>query len=151
MLQLDYEFTYTAQLKQPLNVGAGPYGARMVYEVSGGTVTGNRLSGTVLGGGADWMLIGPDGCGRLDVRAQFSTKDSAILYMSYLGVVEMNSAVQQAVAAGGETQFGDQYFRTAPRLETGDPRYAWVNQSLFVAEGRFLPGPGVEYRVHRVA
>jgi hypothetical protein len=149
-VQLHYEFTYSAQLKQALNVGAGPYGARMVFEVVGGTVQGNRLNGTVLGGGADWMLVGPDGCGRLDVRAQFSTKDNAVVYMSYFGVVEMNGAVQQAVAAGGETQFGDQYFRTAPRLETGDPRYAWVNQSLFVAEGRFLPGPGVEYNVHRV-
>lgn len=150
-MQLDYEFTYSAKLKPPLNVGAGPFGARMVFEVVGGTVEGTRLNGTVLSGGADWMLVGPDGCGRLDVRAQFATNDDAVVYMSYFGVVQMNQAVQEAVTAGRETGFEDQYFRTAPRLETGDPRYAWVNQSLFVAEGRFLPGPGVEYRVHRVA
>ena len=150
-MELDYEFTYSARLKQPLNVGAGPFGTRMVFEVVGGTVHGDRLSGTVLGGGADWMLMGPDGCGRLDVRAQFAMEDGATVYMSYFGIVHMNAAVQQAVAAGAETQFADQYFRTAPRLETGDPRYAWINQSLFVAEGRFLPGPGVEYRVHRVS
>jgi hypothetical protein len=36
------------------------------------------------------------------------------------------------------------------RLETGDERYAWVNQTLFVADGRVHPGPVVEYRVHRV-
>lgn len=150
-MQLDDEFTYSAQLKQPLNVGAGPYGARMVFEVVGGNVQGNRLEGTVLGGGADWMLMGPDGFSRLDVRAQFKTKDDAVIYMSYFGLVEMNQVVQQAIAAGKETQFTDQYFRTAPRLETGDARYAWVNQSMFVGEGRFMPGPGVEYRVHRVS
>lgn len=62
----------------------------------------------------------------------------------------MNEAVQRAVGAGKGTQYEDQYFRTAPRLETGDPRYGWVNQTLFVAEGRFLEGPGVEYKVQRV-
>ena len=51
---------------------------------------------------------------------------------------------------GGETDFGDQYFRTTPRFETGDPRYAWLNQSTFVAEGRILPERTVEYKVYRV-
>ena len=37
-----------------------------------------------------------------------------------------------------------------PRFETGDLRYAWLNQSLFVAEGRFGPGSMVEYKVYRV-
>jgi len=150
-VQLEYEFTYTAGLRQPLNVGAGPFGARMVFGVTGGSVEGDRLKGTVLSGGADWMLVGPDGYGRLDVRAEFSTEDDAIVYMSYFGIVQMNEAVQKAVAAGASTDYGDQYFRTAPRLETGDPRYGWVNQCQFVAEGRFREGPGVEYRVHRVA
>lgn len=62
----------------------------------------------------------------------------------------MNEAVQKAMETGGETGYGDQYFRTAPRMETGDPRYAWVNQSLFVGEGRVYPGLGVQYRVSRV-
>ena len=96
------------------------------------------------------MLVGPDGYGRLDVRAQFTTEDSAILYMSYLGIVQMNDVVQKAVGAGQGTRYEDQYFRTALRIETGSPGYAWVNQSLFVAEGHFLEGPGVEYKVHRV-
>jgi Protein of unknown function (DUF3237) len=42
----------------------------------------------------------------------------------------MNDAVQEAVQTGAETAYADQYFRIAPRLETGDPRYAWVNQTL---------------------
>lgn len=149
-MRLEYEFTYSAQLKPPLNVGTGPFGTRMVFEVTGGTVEGDRLNGTILGGGADWMLVGPDGYGRLDVRAQLAAKDGAIVYMSYSGLVQMNEAVQRAVGAGKGTQYEDQYFRTAPRLETGDPRYGWVNQTLFVAEGRFLEGPGVEYKVQRV-
>jgi Protein of unknown function (DUF3237) len=46
--------------------------------------------------------------------------------------------------------YGDQYFFTNPRLETGDERYKWVNQAQFPGQGRLVPGPTVEYRVYRV-
>lgn len=48
------------------------------------------------------------------------------------------------------TSFTDQYFRPTPRFETGDPRYAWLTQNVFVAEGRITPPFGVEYRIYRV-
>jgi hypothetical protein len=48
-----------------------------------------------------------------------------------------------------ETDFGDQYFGTLPRLETGDDRYGWVNQTVMVGRGRLIPG-GVAYEVYRV-
>jgi len=38
----------------------------------------------------------------------------------------------------------------APRFETGDPRYAWLNAVVAVAEGRVLPN-AVEYRVFQVS
>jgi hypothetical protein len=148
-MNLEYEFTYHANLKAPVVIGAGPYGTRLFYEITGGRVEGARINGTVLTGGGDWLLVGPDGWGRLDVRAQFLTDDGAAIYCAYYGVVEMNATVQQAGAAGTGTDYGDQYFRTTPRFETGDPRYAWLNQTLFVGEGRLRPG-GVEYKVCRV-
>jgi hypothetical protein len=149
-MNLEYEFTYYATLKEPLNVGTGPFGNRMVFEVTGGRCDGPRLKGEVLTGGADWLLIGSDGWGRLDVRAQFLTDDGAAIYLAYYGVIEMNEKVQSAVVAGTGTDYVDQYFRTNPRFETGDPRYAWLNQTLFVAEGHVRPGRVVEYKVYRV-
>ena len=62
----------------------------------------------------------------------------------------MNGAIQTALADATATSFEDQYFRVTPRFETGDPRYSWLNQSIFVAEGHVLEGFGVEYRVYRV-
>jgi hypothetical protein len=150
-MNLEYEFTYHATLKEPVAVGPGPYGTRLFFEVTGGRCDGERLRGNVLTGGGDWLLVGPDGWGRLDVRAQFLTDDGAAIYLSYYGVLEMNEKVQQATAGAGRTDYGDQYFRTNPRFETGDPRYAWLNHTLFIAEGRVLPGPAVEYRVYRVS
>ena len=56
-----------------------------------------------------------------------------------------------ATLAGAATEFGDQYFFTNPRVETGDPRYAWLNTTFFVGQGRMLAGNGVEYRLWRPA
>jgi Protein of unknown function (DUF3237) len=117
--------------------------------VTGGAVTGPRLNGQVLSGGGDWALIGSDGRVRLDVRGQFETDDGAFVYMTYDGIIEFNEAMQQAMASGGETDFGDQYFRTTPRFETGDERYRWLTQSVFVARGRAYRS-GVAYEVFRV-
>ncbi len=149
-MNLEYECTYYATLKEPVNVGPGPYGTRLIFEVTGGSFEGPRLNGQVLSGGGDWLLVGPDGWGRLDVRAQILTDDGAAVYVSYFGVLEMNEQVQRAAAEGSGTEYTDQYFRTAPRFETGDPRYAWLNQTLFVAEGHLRAGRSVEYKVYRV-
>lgn len=143
-----HEFTCNAVLAPPLPIGAGPIGTRMYYGVTSGEVVGDRLRGKVLGGG-EWALIGPDGFLRVDVRLQAETHDGAHLYIQYVGLLELNDAVQGALASGSGTDFGDQYFFTNPRFETGDERYAWLNTTFFVGEGRLLPDPGVEYRVYR--
>jgi hypothetical protein len=150
-MELAYEFTYTVTLNPPAEVGATPHGVRSVFEVTGGEATGERISGELVTPGADWALAGADGWISLDVRGQIRTGDGAVIYMQYFGHLEINEKVG-AVLQGGDTptDFSDQYFRTTPRLECGHPDYAWVNRTVFVAEGRALPGPAVEYRVYRV-
>ena len=150
-MNLEHEFTFEAELSpSTLMLGAGPYGTRAIITVTGGWAKGERVNGTFTGAGGDWVLIGPDGYGRLDVRGQIQTDDGAILYITYGGLLEMNEKVMAAMGGGGQgTDFDDHYFRTTPRLETGDPRYTWVNQTLFVGRGRLGPGT-VQYEVYRV-
>jgi hypothetical protein len=148
-MNLEYEFTYVATLKPAVEIGPGPFGTRNFFEVIGGTFEGKRLKGKILTGGGDWLLLTPDGFAHLDVRAQFLTDDGASLYVQYNGILQVNQKVTDALAHGANTDYGDQYFRTTPRFETGDPRYAWLNQSVFVAEGRVGPGR-VEYKVYRI-
>jgi len=151
-MNLEYEFTYHASVQAPIPIGAGPYGTRMFFEVTGGEFEGKRLKGKILSGGGDWLLAGPDGFSRLDVRIQLVTDDGAAIYGTYCGLLETNARVQAALSdPKSGTDFGDHYFRTTPRFETGDPRYVWLNQTLFVSEGRVLPGPIVQYRCYRVA
>lgn len=150
-LELAPEFSFWASLNPPVDFGVGPLGRRTYFEVTGGAATGERFNATAFGGGGDWVLVGPDNYLRLDVRLQFKTDDGALVYAQYFGLLEINARVGEVMASGsGSTTYDDQYFRTAPRLETGDERYAWLNQSLFVARGRLVEGPKVEYEVYRV-
>jgi hypothetical protein len=142
--------TLKATLGQPIDVGATPSGQRQIFDVSGGEVSGSRVSGRVLPSGGDWILVGADGVGRLDVRAAVETGDGARIYVQYPGVMVLNEAVIAAIGGGGgETNFGDTYFMTTPRFETGHPDYAWLNSIVTVGQGRLLPG-AVEYRIFEV-
>jgi hypothetical protein len=149
-MNLVEEFTLTVALKPPLPVGDGPIGTRMYFDVASGEITGKRVKAKLLGGG-EWALVGPDGFLRPDVRLQAETQDGAYLYIQYSGLLSMNESVQSAMANGTGTEYEDQYWYTNPRMETGDPRYAWLNTTFFVAQGRILPNLGVEYRVWRPA
>jgi len=149
-MELVHEFSFTVVLKDAVPIGDGPFGARRIREVLSGEVTGDRIRGTVGTGGADWLLVGPDGYGRLDVRLTLHTHDGAHIYVQYSGLIEYTEAARAANAGERSSAWDEHYFRTCPRLETGDPRYEWVNQTVFVAQGRLHPGPVVEYRVFRV-
>ena len=149
MPKLEYLMTYHADLKPPVEIGAVPSGNRRIFDVTGGQFEGPKLKGRILPSGGDWLLMGPDGVGRLDVRTTLETMDGAQIYLHYHGVLVINEKIFQALDSGGESQYGDTYFMTQPRFETGDDRYAWLNTIVAVGEGRVLPN-AVEYRVYQV-
>jgi len=138
--------TVHGDLRPPAEIGTGPYGTRLVFDVSGGHFEGTRLRGKILPSGGDWLLIDAEGVGHLDVRITLATEDGARIYVQYYGVVVMNEQVNTALAQGGATEYGDTYFMTQPRFETGDARYKWLNRVMAVAEGR-LASNAVEYQV----
>ena len=151
---LKLAFTYATRVSQPHDVVPGPYGSRQYYEMTDGVLDGPSLAGRSLGSGSDWMLQGADGYLRLDARIQVETEDHAVICARYFGVAEANGRLMEALAASEPTGFEDQRIRTHWVLETGHPRYAWVNQAVFVGEGRLLPAgeglAGFEHRVYSV-
>jgi hypothetical protein len=142
--------TMHADLKAPADVGKGPYGQRTIFDIASGTFKGEKLSGTMLPSGGEWMLIDDQSIGHIDVRMTLKTDDDALLYVQYYGILEMTEAVMTAIAGGKPTEFGDIYFMTQLRVETGDERYSWLNKIVAVAEGRVLES-AVEYQVYEVA
>ncbi len=148
-MKLEFLLEYFAELQQPTrDTGAGPFGTRGLAVVTGGSFEGPRLKGKVWAGGGDWWLRGTDGVLRLDVRATFETDDGALIYLQYYGVARPE--VDQPADQPKETfEYGDMYFMTTPRFETGDERYSWLNGMICVAEGKRTE-QGVAYRVYAV-
>jgi hypothetical protein len=148
-MKLGYLMEYTADVQLPVrNTGSGPLGVRGLALVTGGAFAGPRRKGTLWTGGGDWWLRGPDGILRLDVRATFETDDGALIYAQYYGVLRPEGD-RPLAQPGQPSEYGDAYFMTTPRFETGDERYSWLNGLICVAEGK-RTARGLSYRVYAV-
>ena len=151
MIGLEEVLTYRVTTTGPLETTEGsPWGARQYWEVSEATLSGERISATLAMPGGDWMAVSEDGFWRPDVRAQFRTDDGAVILMRYTGLVEQSDVFKGAATEDRETAWDDQYMRLAVTFETGDERYRWLNESLFVARGRLLGTGKIEYTLYRV-
>ena len=147
-LETEFLFDIEANLEPPLAVGGTPVGGRTIFGVNGGTFEGPRVRGEVLTGG-DWFVMRANGVGELDVRIALRTDDGALVYVTYNGVLDAKPEVMARVFSGQEIDPAEYYFRTTPRFETGDERYAWLNALVCVGVGRPSVGK-VSYRVFAV-
>jgi hypothetical protein len=129
--------TMTAQLRRPLVLSKTPVGDRMIFEVASGCITGERLRATLKGqAAADWLVVGPDGTGTLDVRALVETDDGALVFVHYTGRVDLSRGPGAPLYA-------------TPRFETGDDRYRWLNPLQAVGKGR-LAGTTLTYELYEL-
>src|SRR4051794_41957495 len=78
-------FDIVIDLNPRLNIGAGPFGQRILFGAAGGSFEGAKLRGEVLAGGGDWALFRADGAMTLDVRLTLRTHDGALIHMTYGG------------------------------------------------------------------
>lgn len=122
-------------LAAPQELGETPQGRRRIIGITGGRFSGERLSGRVLPGGADWQLVRPDGVADLDARYTLETSDGALIYVRNRGYRHGPADILKRLASGESVDPGLYYMRTTPRFETGDPRYAWLNRVVCVASG----------------
>jgi hypothetical protein len=116
-------------------LGEAPHGRRRIIPITGGTVSGERVAGRVLAGGADWQVVRADGVAELDARYTIETGDGALVYVSNRGVRHGPPEVIRKLAAGEAVDPALYYMRTTPWFETGDPRYAWLNRIVCVGTG----------------
>jgi Protein of unknown function (DUF3237) len=118
--------TARIQLAAPIPLPQTPKGTRQIFEFTDVTVEGDRLRGKMKGAAAaDWVLVGPDGTGSLDIRYALETDDGAIVYLAYQGRADFSASADVVYSA--------------PLFETGDERYAWLNKIQAVAKGTVSP------------
>jgi hypothetical protein len=124
-------------------------GTRMTFIAKGGVIEGPELQGEVLPGGGDWLLLGNDGVGRVDVRATLRTHDGALIHYEARGIIKIPSDGLARLAAGEVLPFADTYVRTTPKFETADERYAWLSEIVVVGYNMLSPDR-VHYRLYHV-
>ena len=130
-LKTEFLMDITLDVSAPHNLGT-----RRIVPVTGGTFEGPKLKGTALGGGADWILVRPDGVSELNVRVTLRTDDEQLIYLTYRGLL--------FTPKGGE-----QYWRTTPIFETGAAKYDWLNKIIAVGVGKTVPGKAA-YSIYHV-
>lgn len=135
MPTLDHACTLTVTLDPIREMGIGRAGHRRIVPIVGGHVEGPLLSGRILDLGADWQTIFASGLAELDTRYAMETHDGATIEIINYGLRHGPKDVLDAVARGEDVDPAAYYMRTHARLETGDPRYDWVNRTLFVGVG----------------
>jgi hypothetical protein len=147
-LKTEFLCELKAYLVKPYQmVGQGPHGTRMIAHTSGGTVKGPKLSGEVLPGPADWLLVRPDGAAQLDVRVTIRTDDGQLIYVQYRGISLIAPEVRQRIYKGESIDPSEYYFRTTPIFETGAEKYRWLNQVISVGVGT-LGQNFVSYKIY---
>lgn len=148
-LRLQHLCTLEITVGKAQALGTGPQGERRIVEVTGGRFEGPRLSGRILPGGADWILIRPDGVTQLDVRVTLETTDGALVYLSYRGLRHGPAEVIERLNRGEEVPASAYYFRTTPVFETGAAQYLWLNKIIAIGTGYRRP-QGPVYTVYEV-
>ncbi len=134
----------------PVEVGHTPAGLRRMIPITGGTVTGPRVNGKVLAGGADFQLILGGGTqAHLDARYVIELDDGSRVFVQNTALRVASLENSQRIMNGQPVNPDEVYFRCQPKLEATTPEWAWLSESQFIGVGRRAPD-GVFMSFYRV-
>ncbi|MYW67343.1 DUF3237 family protein [Streptomyces sp. SID8379] len=122
---LSYAFEIRAEIATPLHIGHGTGEHTEFTPITGGTVRGPRLTGTVLSGGGDWSSTRGEVC-QLEARYLLRADDGAVIDIVNRGYY--HESHPDPAGSGAP----DVYFRTAPVFRTDAPAHLWLTRTVFV-------------------
>lgn len=119
-----------------VTLGVGPYGERRFVPLTGGTVQGPELNGTVVDGGVDWQVARADGV--LDIAAHYVIRstDGALIEVRSEGMRHGPAAVMAQLARGEVVDPAAYFFRTLMRFQTGAADWLHLNRVMALAVGQ---------------
>ena len=135
MISPEPMFRIHCEVANILDLGPAPFGHRRVVNLLGGTVSGAKLNGRIVPGGADWQIMAADGA--LDIHARYTIESDAgaLIQVDSRGVRNGPPDVMARLGRGEDVDSSLYYFRTMMRFETGHPSAAWLNRILALAKG----------------
>lgn len=138
--KLPYQHLMTLQLDvdsaSSLPIGMTTKGRRTIAPIKGGHFEGAKLSGKVLPGGADWVVLRNDSVMKIDVRLSLETHEGAYIYLSYEGQFVANADALKALASGAELAPDSYNLTVVAKIETGDESLRWLEDAIVVGVGK---------------
>jgi hypothetical protein len=116
-------------------IGESPEGLRRMIPIVDGTFSGPTVHGEVLGGGADWQYVRPDGVTIAEAVYLLETADGVLIQIRNRGVRHGAAEVIQRLTAGEHVDPAEYYFRASPTFLVSPGPYDWLNKGVFVATG----------------
>lgn len=145
-IRTEFLYSVTIQVGEMQDIGNAFRGHRNIVKSKGGAFEGPKLKGTVLPGGGDWFLTRPDGVAEGDVRDTYKTDEGDLIYVYYRAIMDLSPSTWERIFKNEPVDPSEYYFRATPCFETGSKKYEWLNRTVAVATGKFLPG-GLSYDV----
>ena len=135
MPELTHVFTAYVDIGVPLDLGAVSTGRRRIVPILGGSVSGPRLTASILPGGADWQIIRADGTAEVVARYTLRADDGALISVVNKGIRRGPPEVLARLAAGETVDPSLYCFRTSPVFEVAPGPHGWLADNIFVATG----------------
>jgi len=114
-------------------------GRRRIIPITGGTIVGPRLNGSILNSGADWQVVTADALALIETRYLLELDDGALAYLQTRGYRHGPADVMARLAAGEAVDPALYYFRISLAFETASPRYGWLNRTLAIGAAMRSP------------
>lgn len=133
--RLEYAFEVRVDIAPHLRVGRSADEELTFTPITGGTVAGPLLNGTVLPGGGDWA-VERSGTAQLEARYLLRADDGAVIDIFNRGYYRASAEVMARVAAGENVAEDEYYFRTAPVFQTDAAAHRWLAEHQFVGLAR---------------
>lgn len=138
--ELSFAFEIAVDVEPPLDLGHTQAGHRRIVPIATGVVSGPKLQGRVLPGGADWQILRPEGTADLDARYTIQSDDGALIYVINRGIRHGPAEVLARLNRGERVDPASYYFRSAANFETSAPQHAWLTRAVMVGVGERYPG-----------
>lgn len=132
---LEFACEVRAQIDPFVRIGRSADEELTFTPVTGGSVEGPLLRGTVLSGGGDWA-VERSGTAQLEARYLIRADDGAVIDILNRGYYRAGAEVISRVEAGETVSESEYYFRTAPVFQTDAPAHRWLAEHQFIGLAR---------------
>jgi hypothetical protein len=135
---LEFVMMVTADIADPIALGASPAGERRIIPITGGRFEGPKLKGIILPGGEDAQFDRADGVTVFEARYWLKAEDGAVIKVLNRALRSLPPEEEQKAKRGQPYDRSKAYLRTQPEFEAPIGPHEWLNRAIFV--GTLSPG-----------